>query len=315
MSKVLITGGAGFIGSHAVDYFLQKGHKVVVVDSLSYSSNMKNLSEAEKNGNFSFFHADITNETKMLSLLQKHKPKWIINFAAETHVDNSINDNVPFIHTNILGVNNLLTCCKIVGKIKFCQISTDEVYGPANKKPFKETSKLNPMNPYSATKTAAEHLVKSFHNTYGIKYLILRPSNNYGPRQYREKFIPNSIRCLMNGNRIPVYGNGSQQREWLYVQDSVKIIHELIFKGRINNTYNIGTTQSMMKNIEVIENILNCMSNKSLEDVVNFVKDRPGHDKKYWISHNKTYKILKEFQKTSFSDGIRETIQYYENIF
>jgi dTDP-glucose 4,6-dehydratase len=315
MSKVLITGGAGFIGSHAVDYFLQKGHKVVVVDSLSYSSNMKNLSEAEKNGNFSFFHADITNETKMLSLLQKHKPKWIINFAAETHVDNSINDNVPFIHTNILGVNNLLTCCKIVGKIKFCQISTDEVYGPANKKPFKETSKLNPMNPYSATKTAAEHLVKSFHNTYGIKYLILRPSNNYGPRQYREKFIPNSIRCLMNGDRIPVYGNGSQQREWLYVQDSVKIIHELIFKGRINNTYNIGTTQSMMKNIEVIENILNCMSNKSLEDVVNFVKDRPGHDKKYWISHNKTYKILKEFQKTSFSDGIRETIQYYENIF
>ena len=220
--SILVTGCAGFIGSHAVDHFLDSGDKVVGIDSMTYASNIENLKSAFKKSDFVFYEKDIVDTFDITNICKNHNIKWIFNFAAETHVDNSIDSCDAFIHSNIIGVKSLLECCKETGASLF-HISTDEVYGSTSGKPFKESDTLSPKNPYSATKAAAEHIIEAYSNTYGVNFITVRMSNNFGPRQHGEKFIPTIIRSLSNNKKIPIYGNGKNVREWLYVKDCVKI--------------------------------------------------------------------------------------------
>lgn len=277
--KIIVTGGRGFIGSHFVELCLSNGHSVIDIDFMGYCSN-KNL-PFDKNLNYTHLNEDIFKI--------KHLPSCdiIVNFAAETHVDNSINDTTPFVHSNILGVHNLLEIIK--GKPEyerplFVQISTDEVYGDILEGEFSETDILKPSNPYSATKAAAEMLVMSYNRTYGINYIITRSSNNYGERQYEEKLIPKSITYLKTGKKIPLQGDGSYIRDWIYVKDNVEAIYHVIMHGNKNETYNIGA-RNRMKNIEVVTQIIEWM-NKDLNSIT-FVPNRWGQDLRYALNIDK----------------------------
>jgi len=251
---VIITGGAGFLGSHAVDHFLSMKYKVYVADCFTYAASKDNLYDATSNPRFFLRYFDICKFVDMSSLCKESKAEWIVNFAAETHVDNSIKNANSFIKSNISGVKNLLEVCKKYKK-KLLHISTDEVYGSRNEGFFTETDTLNPMNPYSATKAAAEHLIRSYANTHGIEYIIVRPSNNFGPRQHAEKFLPTIVRSITSGKMIPIYGNGENVRDWLYVKDCVKIIEKILTSGILNETFNI-TTNNHLTNIELVRKIL-----------------------------------------------------------
>ena len=275
----IITGGRGFIGSHFVELCLEHGHSVIDFDFMGYCANKYLPFDSHKN--YKHINADISK--------LKHLPSCdaIVNFAAETHVDNSINDTSPFVHSNILGVHNLLELVK--GKQEyerplFVQISTDEVYGDIAEGEFKETDILKPSNPYSATKAAAEMLVLSYNRTYGINYLITRTSNNYGERQYEEKLIPKSLRYIEDNKKIPLHGDGSYVRDWIYVKDNAQAIYHLIVNKKQNNIYNIGA-RNRMKNLEVVTNILDWFGKG--KDQIMFVSNRWGQDLRYALNTDK----------------------------
>ena len=282
--NVLITGCAGFIGSHATDLFLEKEYNVTGLDSLTYAGDLNNLKNAFKNKNFKFYQEDICNQKEIQTICENRKINWIINFAAETHVDNSIKDSDSFIKSNILGVKSLLEVCKR-SNIKILHISTDEVYGSTKSGMFFEHSLLNPTNPYSATKAAAEHYVRSYGNTFNVEYMIVRPTNNIGKRQHSEKFFPTILKCIKEGRKIPIYGSGRQVREWLFVKDNVKAIEFILKNSNINQTYNIGSSNEIT-NIEFVEKICKILK-IDINEVVEYVKDRPGHDFRYSVSNEK----------------------------
>ena len=305
--NILITGCAGFIGSHAVDIFLESGYNVTGVDCLTYAANIKNLDSAFKNKNFKFYEDDIVNLDKMIEYCERHNVSWIINFAAETHVDNSILSCDKFIHSNIVGTKSLLECCRKTGT-KLFHISTDEVYGSTIEESFKEIDSLSPKNPYSATKAAAEHLVVSYQNTYGIEFLIARPSNNFGPRQNKEKFIPTILNSILNSKKIPLYGDGKNIRDWLFVKDNVMSIKFILENSKVNEVFNI-TTLDEKENIDTIDSILKVFG-LDFKDSVEFVSDRPGHDFRYSIDNEKLKSIGWNIS-SNFENNLSETIEFY----
>ena len=295
--RVLITGGAGFIGGHAVQHFVSCGDEVLNVDNLTYAADKKNIDRSN------FIKADIADRELFQKITKEFSPDFIVNFAAETHVDNSILSYEEFLHSNVIGTASVVSTCKNLG-IKLCHISTDEVYGPASDVSFTEDDRLNPMNPYSASKAAGDLFVKSFHNTHKTPYVIVRPSNNYGPRQHEEKFIPKLLKCLQEGNKFPLYGDGNQVREWTYVKDTVAIIRKILLnEDAWCSTYNL-TSEVSMTNRQVIEATLEIINKKhgknhKFEDVIQAVEDRKGHDRKYFISpvllHNRIQHSYKKF--------------------
>lgn len=303
--NVLITGCAGFIGSHAADHFLRSGDFVVGVDSMTYASDPKNMSFANSHKNFAFYEKDICLTSEMINLCKVHNIEWIFNFAAETHVDNSIDSCDSFIRSNIIGVKSLLECCRETGA-KIFQISTDEVYGSKKSGSFLEKDILSPKNPYSATKAAAEHMVNSYSNTYGVDFIMVRMSNNFGPRQHKEKFIPTIISALSAGNKIPIYGNGLNVREWLYVKDCVKMIRQVQLHGDPGEVYNISNGNEK-NNIEIATRVCKILK-KDLSNSIEFVPDRPGHDFRYSVNFEKIKK-MGIIVETSFDEAIDETVR------
>lgn len=303
--RVLITGGAGFIGGHAVKHFVDCGDEVMNVDKMTYASKSQNLSHSK------FTKLDICDRDEVEKLIIDFRPDYIVNFAAETHVDNSILSHEEFVQSNVIGTSSVLSACNKL-KVKLCHISTDEVYGPADSIPFKEEDRLNPMNPYSATKAAGDLLIKSFHNTHKTPYVIVRPSNNYGPQQHEEKFIPKLLKCLESGDKFPLYGDGLQVREWTYVKDTVSVIRKILTVEKSwCSTYNL-TSQISMANIDVIKSVLDTHSVKTgkklgIEDVVRRVEDRKGHDKKYHIDSKRLDRLVPHVYK-GFNEGIKEII-------
>jgi|2_EtaG_2_1085320.scaffolds.fasta_scaffold04606_5 dTDP-glucose 4,6-dehydratase len=304
-NTILLTGCAGFIGSHATEEFLKHGYTVVGVDSLTYAGKMKNMNGFIDHSRFFFYKEDICNFSSVLEICQKHGIVWMVNFAAETHVDNSINDCDSFIHSNVAGVMSLLNVCKKI-KCKIFHISTDEVYGSTKSGSFSENDILNPKNPYSATKAAAEHLVKSYSNTYDIKYLIARPSNNFGPRQHNEKFLPTIVRSLTNNRKVPVYGNGENVRDWLFVKDNVRAIRYIMESSPECETYNI-TSKNEMTNLQICKLVCDILD-KKIDENINFINDRLGHDFRYSIKNAKLKSI--GFSNFSvFEKSMHETVK------
>ena len=304
MDSVLITGCAGFIGSHTADLFVEKGHSVIGVDCLTYAGNPSNLHRDIKH-----FTTNICDTATVLEICHEFNVDHIVNFAAESHVDNSILGHDSFIDSNVQGVKSLLEVCK--SKDIPLHISTDEVYGPIRKGSFDEESKLNPQNYYSATKAAAEHLVAAYHNTFDVQYLMVRMGNNYGPRQHKEKFIPTILNSLQNSQKIPLYGDGKNIRDWVYVKDAARAIYSLTTQSDPNQTYNISFKDER-ENVEVIKIILDELG-LSFDDHVALVKDRLGHDFRYSITNDKMMQFI-DFNPTDFTTGIMETIQYYKKL-
>lgn len=305
--KVVITGGCGFIGSHAVEYFIQKGCKVIIVDALTYCGNKGFLPPCP------IYKLNISDKIGFDNLIKGEKPDLVLNFAAETHVDNSIKDAHPFIVSNILGAASVAESC-IKNQIPLIHISTDEVYGACHDGFFDESTPLNPQNPYSSTKASADLLIQAFNNTYGLKYLIIRPSNNYGPRQFPEKFIPKLLEKIRTKQFFPLYGNGKQIREWTYVKDTARIIFELIEDQNTqwNTVYNLSSGISL-ENTQVIQEVILAWSDiksevVNYESVVSSVADRPGHDIRYALNTKKLDALLSPHY-TPFKQGISEIIQ------
>tara|TARA_B100000700_G_scaffold331776_1_gene468449 strand:- start:5013 stop:5951 length:939 start_codon:yes stop_codon:yes gene_type:complete len=308
MNNIIITGCAGFIGSHATDIFLSEpDYRVIGVDSLTYAGDLKNISEANKNKNFKFFKLDICETENIVSLARDNKVTEIINFAAETHVDNSILSSKSFIHSNIEGVRSLLEVCRSE-EIRLIHVSTDEVYGSTRSNSFVESDRLSPSNPYSATKASAEHLIKAYENTHNVKNIIVRPANNFGPRQHREKFLPTIINSIYKGKKIPIYGNGQNIRDWLYVKDTARVIKFLLESELYGEIYNISPSNEMT-NLNMVKKILK-KTNKDWKSSVSFVDDRLGHDFRYSISSEKLDRIY-DCSFSNFDECLEETIDYY----
>lgn len=304
-NKVLITGCAGFIGGHALDSFLDNGCEVIGVDKMTYAANPSTVEPRE---GFTFYKEDVCDTEAMKNIAEKHNVDYIIHFAAESHVDNSIKGDNCFIDSNITGTKSLMEVCKSLS-IPICHISTDEVYGPIADGSFSEDDKLSPQNFYSATKAAAEHIVCAYSNTFDIDYVMIRMSNNYGPRQNTEKFIPTILKSIKSESKIPVYGNGLNVRDWIYVKDSVRVIYNIVQSVNFNKEiYNI-TFRDEKYNLEVISEILNYF-NLTQEQAIEFVEDRLGHDSRYSITNEKMLKFV-DFTPTSFQEGIKQTIAYY----
>ncbi len=304
-NKVLMTGCAGFIGGHALEWFLKKGCEVIGVDKMTYASNCSALKVHPR---FKFYQADVCQTSTVKKIAKENNVNCIVHFAAESHVDNSILGNNCFIDTNITGTKSLMEVCKDL-EINMCHISTDEVYGPIEEGSFSEEDKLSPQNFYSATKAAAEHIVCAYSNTFDINYVMIRMSNNYGPRQNKEKFIPTILNSIKKGIKIPLYGDGQNIRDWIYVKDSVRIIYNILQSANFNKeVYNV-TFKDERNNLDVILEILNYF-NLTLEDSVEFVKDRLGHDSRYSITNDKMLEFV-DFKPTDFESGIQETIKYY----
>ncbi len=308
--KLIVTGGYGFIGSNFILYWLKKHKKdeIINVDKLTYAADPDNLKDLSENAKYTFINGDIADKEFVERTFKDADA--IINFAAESHVDNSIKDSSLFISSNILGVHNILETVRKTG-IRFHQISTDEVYGslPLNsKEKFNENSKYNPRNPYSATKAAADFLVKAYYNTYKLPVTISNCSNNYGINQHPEKLIPKTILNAYLDENIPVYGNGKQIRDWIFVEDHCSAIESIIQKGVYGETYLVGENGEK-RNIEVIRTILKTM--KKPDSLIKFVEDRPGHDVRYAIDSRKIQKELKWKPKFSFEKGIKITIEHY----
>ena len=304
--KFLVTGCAGFIGGHTCEALLSSENDVIGLDSLTYASRSENIDKLRLRRGFSFHKNDICDFSSIKKIVEDEKISCIINFAAETHVDNSIKDVKPFISSNIEGVSNLIDVVKATGAA-LVHISTDEVYGvPEPGQTFTEESNLNPRNPYSATKAAADHLILSAINTFGISAKIIRPSNNFGPGQHDEKFIPTILRSVLGDSKIPVYGDGNQKREWTYVKDTAFAIAEFCKLGHLRDSrvvFNLSS-EDQFTNLEIIKRICQILE-KDPEDFIEFVKDRPGHDREYKIKNS----ILS--RKTDLSISLNQTVDYY----
>ena len=311
MTTLLVTGGAGFIGSCFIRHILKKhpDYKIVNIDALTYCGNLKNLDDVISNPNYRFIHGNICDKDLIRELIKD--VDCVINFAAETHVDNSIKSPEKFIETNIQGTYNLLQSCKEIGIDRFVQISTDEVYGTLGKSGyFYESSPLAPNSPYSASKASADLIVRSYFETYKLPTLITRCSNNYGPYHYPEKLIPFFITRLLKNEKIPVYGNGMHIRDWLYVYDHCEAIDAVLHKGRIGDVYNIGG-HNEKTNLEITHFILDNLGKD--ESYIEFVEDRLGHDFRYAISNNKITSELGWYPSVKFEEGITSTIKWYLN--
>lgn len=307
--KILVTGGAGFIGSSFVMRILEKhpDAQVVVLDKLTYAGNLANLRDVEKNQRFRFVKGDICDSDVVEKTVDGCD--IVVNFAAESHVDRSIDDASMFIRSNFSGVFRLLEACRKFDVPKFQQISTDEVYGSAPSGSFDEESKLNPSNPYSASKASADLLVKSYFATYGLPAVITRSTNNYGPRQHTEKLIPKMIMNAMNDRKMPVYGDGKNVRDWVHVFDNCDAIELVMDNGKPGEIYNIGGGNERT-NIEIVRMILQTLGKP--ESLVEFVKDRPGHDRRYSLDCTKLEKLGWK-PKIPLEEGIRQTVDWYRN--
>ena len=304
--KILVTGGAGFIGGEFVRQAVRRGFEVVVIDKLTYAGDLKRLEEVINK--VKFYKADIQSLKVCKEIFSEEKPKIVIHFAAETHVDRSILNPKKFLKTNIEGTYNLFEVCKQFPVEKFINIITDEVYGEIQEGFFTEDSPLKPNSPYSVSKAAQDMLGRAYFRTYNLPVITVRPSNNYGPWQYPEKLIPMVIFKALKEEPIPVYGQGLNIREWLYVEDCAEAIFQIMEKSEIGEVYNVGSGIEK-RNIEVVKSILSLLGKS--ENLITFVKDRPGHDYRYSVSTEKIKNELGWSAKTSFEVGLEKTVKWY----
>jgi len=306
---IFVTGAAGFIGSNFVHHLKENGYKdIVILDKLTYAASTDNLNPHT----FPIEIVDIADKKKLERVFQKYRPKFIFHFAAESHVDNSIEDATPFVNTNVTGTLNLLELSVMYKVEKFHHISTDEVYGALgyDDPPFTEETPYNPQNPYSASKAASDHFVTAFGNTYGLPVVITNCSNNYGPRQNKEKLIPKTISNILEGKKIPVYAQGENIRDWIYVEDHCQAILEVFNKGKVGEKYNIGG-ECEVANIDLVKTIIRLMG--ASEDLIEFVDDRPGHDLRYAIDNAKIVETINWHPKHTLEEGLLKTIDWYKN--
>ncbi|MCA9459232.1 MAG: dTDP-glucose 4,6-dehydratase [Nanoarchaeota archaeon] len=310
MKKILVTGAAGFIGSEFARQAVNN-YEVIVVDNLSYAGDEARLSEVKDK--IKFYNVSICDKVKLKKIFEKEKPELIVHWAAESHVDRSILDATPFIETNVKGTQVLLDLAKEYKIERFINIATDEVYGDLGEEgQFFETTHLEPSSPYSASKASADMLGRAYYRTFGLPVITVRPSNNYGPWQYPEKLLPVVVLKALNNEKIPVYGNGENVREWLFVSDCANGVINILEKGKIGEIYNIGSGEER-KNIDVIKAILKILGKS--EDLIEFVKDRPGHDFRYSLNADKMKKELNWEAKIKFEEGIEKAVKWYlENI-
>lgn len=316
MGKFIVTGGLGFIGSNLIEFLLNKGHFVINIDKISYASNFYNTNKFQNDKNYRFYKSDIGNKKKLIFLIKKYKPICIFNLAAETHVDRSIDNSESFIKSNINSVQFLLDVLVKYKKTKLIHISTDEVYGniKGNLR-ANENFPYNPQNPYAATKASSDHLVRSYINTFNINAIITNCCNNYGPRQNPEKLIPKMIFNLLNGQNLPIYAKGKNSREWIYVLDHCKALYRVFQKGKIGETYNIGSNNNL-RNIDLVKKIISIYKNKKklrLNSKIQYVKDRPGHDLRYALNSKKINTKLKWRNEIDIEQGLLMTLDWYQN--
>ena len=322
--NLLITGGLGFIGSHVVEHFIEKypEYNIVLVDLETYAANISFKNEILSNKKYekvSYHKRDIRDYDSIKFLFNYYEIDHVLHLAAESHVDNSIKNPNLFIETNVIGTINILNCAKKYWtndkkNYLFYHISTDEVYGSLGKNDmFYEHTSYDPKSPYSASKASSDHFVRAYGNTFKIPYVISNCSNNYGERQHNEKLIPKTILNLLNNKKVPVYGNGSNVRDWLYVKDHVEAIDKIFHNGTINHTYNIGGDNEI-SNLNLVKKIINIL-HFNYKDIIEYVEDRKGHDFRYAVNHDKITNQLGWKPKTSFDIGLLKTINYYNNNF
>lgn len=313
MSKLLVTGGAGFIGSNFILYWLKKHPEdsIVNFDFLTYAGNLENLKDVQNNPNYIFVHADITDPAAVASNMQGID--IVVHFAAESHVDRSILEAAPFLQTNVIGTNVLLDAALKSSIKHFHHISTDEVFGSLqlrDNKKFTEDTPYDPRSPYSASKAGSDHLVRAYFHTYGLPITITNCSNNFGPYQFPEKLIPLAITNVLEGKKVPVYGDGLYIRDWLYVEDHLRAIELVLTKGNIGDTYVVGGMGEEVSNLEVVKKILAILDKD--ESQIEFVKDRPGHDRKYSVDWSKIKNELGWEPQHSFDDWLEKTVAWYK---
>jgi dTDP-glucose 4,6-dehydratase len=312
--KILVTGGAGFIGSNFIHYMVEKypDYRIICLDKLTYAGNLRNLESVLNKENFRFIKGDICDRELVYRVFKEEKPDVVVNFAAESHVDRSIEDPEIFLKTNIIGTQVLMDACRKYGIKRFHQVSTDEVYGdlPLDRPDLKFTEKspLKPSSPYSASKASADLLVMAYHRTYGVPVTISRCSNNYGPYQFPEKLIPLMIINALNDRPLPVYGDGRNVRDWIHVKDHCEAIDIIIHRGKEGEIYNIGG-ENERANIDVVRMILKELGKP--ESLIRFVKDRPGHDRRYALDISRMKKEFGWSPKISFEEGLKSTIKWY----
>ena len=321
---ILITGGAGFIGSHVVRLFVQKypDYRIVNLDALTYAGSLANLRDVENEPNYTFEKGDIRDQTRIRELFAQYRFDGVIHLAAESHVDRSIDNPLAFVETNVLGTVNLLNAARqawaadFSGK-RFYHISTDEVYGSLGDEGFfTEETPYDPRSPYSASKASSDHFVRAYHHTYGLPAVISNCSNNYGPNQYPEKMIPVMINCIRENKPLPVYGDGQNVRDWLWVKDHAAAIDLIFHKGKAGETYNIGGNNEW-KNLDLVEKLCDIMDDLlgrapgTSRQLISFVKDRPGHDRRYAIDASKIRRELGWEPSIRFEEGFRETAKWY----
>ena len=310
MKKLLITGGAGFIGSEFVRQGVKKGgYEIIVVDKITYAGDMERIKEVEKD--VRFYKGDILNRDFIGHVFKTEKPDIVVHWAAESHVDRSILDAAPFLETNVLGTHVLLETSRAYDVKRFINVSTDEVYGELGKNgQFYETTAINPNSPYSASKASADMLGRAYHKTFGLPVITVRPSNNYGPWQYPEKLVPVVILKALNDERIPIYGKGENVREWLFVSDCVDAVFLIMEKGEAGEAYNVGSGEER-KNIDVAEYILKLLGKP--KDIIQYTMDRLGHDYRYSLNSEKIKKCYGWQANVSFNQGMEETIKWYKD--
>ena len=324
MKKILITGGAGFIGSHVVRRFVQNypEYQIFNLDALTYAGNLENITDIEKEPNYTFVKGDITDEAFIAQLFQEHQFDGVIHLAAESHVDRSIEDPMAFVKTNVIGTVNLLNASRKIWKNnsegkRFYHVSTDEVYGSLGAEGlFTETTPYDPNSPYSASKASSDHFVRAYGETYGLPFVLTNCSNNYGPNHFPEKLIPLFINNIINNKPLPVYGDGNYTRDWLFVKDHAVAIDLVFHQGKNHETYNIGGFNEW-KNIDLVIVLCQIMDTKlgrtvgESEQLITYVKDRPGHDLRYAIDANKINKELGWKPSVTFEQGLELTIDWY----
>ena len=317
MKKVIVTGGAGFIGTNLVKYLLKKKYFIINIDKLSYSANPYNLKKLNNNKNYIFFKTDINDKIKITKILKKYKPKGIFNLAAETHVDRSIDKPKNFISSNILGTYNLLEAILNYNKkIRLVHVSTDEVYGDVINGRSKENYPYNPSSPYSSSKASADHLIKAYVRTYKLNAVISNCCNNYGPNQFPEKLIPKLIFNIINNKSLPIYAKGKNSREWMHVSDHCNALLLIYLKGKKGESYNIGSGKNLI-NKDIAKKLINIAKTKHIrlgKNVkIKFVKDRPGHDLRYALNSKKILKKLGWKAKIGLGTGLSRTFDWYLN--
>lgn len=312
--KILVTGGAGFIGGNFVHFMLKEHPQddILCVDALTYAGNMETLAPVMDNPHFKFIKADIADREAIYNIFEQEKPEVVVNFAAESHVDRSIENPFIFLQTNVMGTQVLLDACRKYGIQRYHQVSTDEVYGdlPLDRPDlfFTEETPIHTSSPYSASKASADLLVQAYHRTFGVPVTISRCSNNYGPYHFPEKLIPLMILNALEDKPLPVYGDGKNVRDWLYVEDHCRAIELILEHGRVGEIYNVGG-HNEKQNIEVVKTILHALGKS--EALITYVKDRPGHDRRYAIDPSKIHRELGWLPQTSFCDGIQKTVEWY----